>query len=76
MKDDNKLFEDDQFRHNGSSLGNNLETDHPEIEWMRATELPHIKIDIHRNQKQKEVEKIHLFQKVFHTILQWICTFH
>ena len=44
LKGDNALFEDDQFRHDGSSLGNNLETDHPEIEWIRATELPHLKI--------------------------------
>ena len=44
MKGDKALFEDDQFRHTGSSLGNNLVNNHPQIEWIRATELPHLKI--------------------------------
>ena len=44
MKGDKALFEDDHFRHTGSSLGNNLANNHPQIEWIRATELPHLKI--------------------------------
>ena len=38
------LFEDDKFRPNRSSLGNNLASNHPKIEWIRAPELPHLKI--------------------------------
>ena len=41
---DKILFEDDKFRPNRSSLGNNLASNHPKIEWIRATELPHLKI--------------------------------
>ncbi len=44
MKEDEALFKDDQFEPNGNSLGNDLANEHPNIEWIRATELPHLKI--------------------------------